>query len=142
MLEQKVRAERTGWRDLALNERHRTWGIDCPMLDVDFVAVEYDTGVPKAIVEYKEEHAQKQWSLHPSYKALQILGTRANVPVFAVRYAADFSRFRVTALNPAARAFTPHAADLSEFDYVALLYRVRGRPMPDGLFAHISEEQL
>jgi len=139
VLEQQVRAERTGWRDLALSERHRRWGMDCPMVDVDFLAVEYDRGLPKAIVEYKEAHAQKQWSLHPSFKALQILGTRANLPVFAVRYASDFSCFRVTALNAAAKAHVPRATDFSEYGYVALLYRVRGRAMPDGLPLQTAE---
>lgn len=139
MLEQQVRVERTGWRDLALSERHRLWGMDCPMLDVDFLAVEYDLGLPQAIVEYKEAHAQKQWSLHPSFKALQILGTRANLPVFAVRYAADFCSFRVTALNALAKTYVPHATDLSEVGYVSLLYRIRGRAMPSGLLLQSAE---
>ena len=57
--------EMTGGRDAELSQRHRMWGRDCPMIDVDqlvsssemtdvtgFSALEYDKGQAKALVEY------------------------------------------------------------------------------------------
>lgn len=38
--------ERTGWRDERLSRRHREWGFDCPMVDCDFIAVEFDHKEP------------------------------------------------------------------------------------------------
>lgn len=132
----EVRQERTGWRDSQLSERHRRWGWDCPMVDVDFLAIEYDAGEPAALVEYKNEHAQPQYATHPSYQAMIRLGDRAALPVLAVRYADDFSWFRVTPLNGVAKKFVGQRAEMSEQEYVALLYRMRGREMPASLFEY------
>lgn len=38
--------ERTGWRDMAISQRHRLYGYDCPMFDIDFMCVEYDKSMP------------------------------------------------------------------------------------------------
>jgi len=109
------------------------------MVDVDWLAIEYDEGRAMALVEYKHERAEIQWANHPSYRALCDLGNRAGVPVFAVRYAEDFSWWRVTALNATGRAFVPQRVDLTEEEYVALLYRVRGRTMPADLFVNLTQ---
>lgn len=129
-----VREERTGWRDERLSARHRRWGWDCPMLDIDFIGLEYDTGEPCVVVEYKHENAQLASPNHPSYRALRSLGTRAGVPVLGVRYADDFSWYRVTPLNAEAREYVTSQEQMAEPDYVALLYRIRGRDMPSDLF--------
>jgi hypothetical protein len=124
------RVERTGWRDRRISDRHGLWGFNCPALDIDFLMLEYDTGKAMALVEYKHEYASPQMPNHPSYLALIDLGTRAGVPVFAVRYADDFSWWRVVPLNDAARAFLPTRTQMTEIEWIALLYKVRGRPMP------------
>ncbi|MBQ3642555.1 MAG: hypothetical protein IJQ99_02210 [Synergistaceae bacterium] len=123
----KVKQERTGWRDEGLSLRHRQWGFDCPMTDIDFLALEYDTGKAKAIVEYKNEHAQLQYPSHPSYRALIDLGNRAELPVFACRYSDDFSKYKVTALNFHASKFCPVPAELTEREWVSMLYKIRDR---------------
>jgi len=104
-----VRAERSGWRDLALSQRHRTWGWDCPCLDIDFLFLEYDRGQATAIVEYKHERAQPVSLLHPSYRAIADLGSRAQLPVLSCRYAADFSWWRPCPLNAHASLWVQHA---------------------------------
>jgi len=53
--------------------------------------LEYDRGKAVAIVEYKHEKAAKQYVSHPSYQAIIDLGNKAGIPVFACRYAGDFS---------------------------------------------------
>ena len=129
-----VRQERTGWRDLQLSERHRKWGFDCPAVDIDFLLIEYDKGKPTAIVEYKHEEAPKQWTGHPSYRAMIRLGTDAGIPVFAARYSSDFSTWRVTGLNKIARTFLTERETMDERQFVTFLYKVRGITPPDDLF--------
>jgi len=93
-------------------------------------------GEPAALVEYKNERAATQWSTHPSYRAMIKLGTRAGVPVFAVRYKSDFSEWKVVPLNELSRKFLPNGerASMTEREYVSLLYEIRGRKPPDDIF--------
>lgn len=129
-----VAQERTGWRDLALSQRHRRWGWDCPAVDLDFLFLEYDQGKATAIVEYKHERADMQNPSHPTYLAMRDLGNRAGVPVFGVRYADDFSWWRVVPLNPPAKSWVPSVMKMTEHEWVSTLYQMRGRAIPNGLF--------
>lgn len=133
----EVRQERSSWRDEKLSERHRHWGWNCPALDIDFLMLEYDAGQPSALVEYKNEHAALQYPTHPSYQALIELGDRAGIPVIACRYADDFKWWRVIPLNQKAKEFVPERKEVTEKEFVTLLYKLRGRDIPqkivDGL---------
>lgn len=126
--------ERTGWRDEALSRRHRLWGFNCPMVDIDFLVVEFDQARVCALVEYKNGFAPPQYASHPNYRALADLADRAKVALFACRYSSDFQTFRAVPLNAQAKRHLPQAQDLDERAWVALLYAVRGRPMPADLF--------
>lgn len=130
----EVRRERTGWRDEAISKRHRAWGWDCPALDIDFLLLEYDSGKPVALIEYKHEQAELAYPSHPSYRALIELGNTSNMPVFGVRYSADLTTYRVTPLNARAKVAVPARVEMTEREYVELLYRIRGRKMPVDLF--------
>ena len=130
----EVRPERTGWRDERISERHRRWGWDCPAIDVDFLMLEYDRGKASALVEYKHEQAAPQYPTHPSYRAMIDLGDRAGIPVFGVRYADDFSWWRVTPLNRLAKALLPQQTRMTEEDWIRLQYRIRGSEAPADLF--------
>ena len=130
----EVREERTGWRDQGISERHRRWGWDCPAVDLDFLMLEYDRGKAVAIVEYKNEHARPQYRTHPTYRALIDLGNRAEMPVFGVRYADDWSWWRVTPLNDLARKWVPNQTRMAEKEWITLLYRIRGTEVPQGFF--------
>ena len=110
------------------------------MIDVDFLALEYDNGKPVALVEYKHEDADPQHSNHPSYRALCSLGDAAQVPVFGVRYAGDFSLWRVLPLNQVAKDILEYRYhQMTESEYVAFLYRLRGRDVPADLFDAMLE---
>ena len=128
-----VKEERTGWRDEKLSARHRLWGWDCPAIDIDFLMVEYNHGKPSALVEYKNEHAEPQYRTHPSYQTLIALGDGSGVPVIAARYADDFSWWKITPLNKAAYDIIPEQKKVSEEEWVALLYNLRGLPMPNAI---------
>jgi len=125
--ERKVRPERTEWRDLEMSKRHKEWGWDCPAVDIDFLMIEYDKCIPVAIVEYKHENAKPQMATSASFKALINLGDRANLPVFACRYAADFSWWKVIPLNIKAKDMLSKRTKMTEQEYVEFLYELRGR---------------
>lgn len=131
---QSTRKERTGWRDEALSRRHRLWGFDCPAVDIDFLMVEFDHGTVCALVEYKNEFAAPQYASHPSYKALIDLANRAGISLFACRYSSDFETWHGIPLNRAAKCHLPQRIQMSEREWVGLLYRLRGRAMPSELF--------
>lgn len=130
----QVKQERTGWRDGHLSERHRKWGLGVPAVDIDFLLIEYDKGRPSALIEYKSEFAPAQFPSHPSYLALSQVGERAALPVFAVRYAQDFSWWKVTSLNLVAKKMFPQRLDLDERAFVTWLYHIRGLRPPLEIF--------
>ena len=136
----EVRKERSGWRDLTLSNRHRRWGWDCPAVDLDSLFLEYDKGQPVAIVEYKHDNAPPQHASHPSYQALINLGTRAGIPVFAVRYKQDFSGWIVVPLNAVAKTKLPERKKMTEREWVTFLYALRGYTPPDQLFEDCKVE--
>lgn len=131
MTERAVRIERTGWRDMGLSERHRMWGWNTPAVDLDFLFLEYDQGKATAIVEYKAEVAPPIVLAHPTYQAMQDLADRAGIPLFIVRYAPDFSRWKVAAVNACASAWLPKRVEMTEREWVKFLYKLRGRIVSD-----------
>jgi len=131
----EVTRERTGWRDLSLSQRHRQWGWDTPAVDLDFLFLEYDKGKAVALVEYKHERAVPQFATHPTYQAMIDLGDRAGVPVFAVRYAGDFSWWTIVSLNDIAKRWVPKRLErVTEREWVTLLYQIRGYVPPESLW--------
>ena len=132
--------ERTGWRDEKLSRWHRTLGVNCPAVDVDFLLVEYDHGKASALIEYKNEYASPQKASHPSYQALIDLGDRADVPVIACRYKTDLSQFFVVPLNNKAKSIIPERTTMDEVDYIRLLYRIRGRECPESVIEGMKVE--
>lgn len=137
----QVRPERTGWRDEAISRRHRLYGWDCPAVDIDFLVLEYDAAEPVALVEFKNEHAAFADPRHPSYRALRKLADRAGVPFFGVRYASDFSWFRVLPLNRRALGRLPAKAVMTEEEWVSFLYRLRGRDPPPEVLEAVRRAQ-
>ena len=129
-----VSPERTGWRDEKISLRHRDWGFNCPAVDIDFLMVEYDYGKVRGLVEYKNEMAHLQYPSHPSYKAIADLADRAQIPFIACRYTTNFSSWHAHPINKIARKFLPEPFDFNEKGWVKLLYRIRGRSMPQDLF--------
>lgn len=130
----EVKQERSGWRDLELNNRHRKWGWDCPAVDLDFLFLEYDKGQPVCIVEYKHEKAALQFACHPTYQAMINLGSRAGIPVFAARYKGDFTEWIIVPLNKIAKEKLSERKTMTEREWVTFLYELRGYTPPEQLF--------
>ena len=134
----RVRQERTGWRDLRLNDRHRLWGWDCPATDIDEF-VEYDNGKAAALIEYKNEYAQVVYPTNTNRRALVDVCDRARLPCFGVRYADNFAWWRITPLNDEARRVITGCVQMSEREYVAFLYKLRGREAPADVLERVSD---
>lgn len=129
-MDREARAERRHWRDEGLSERHRLWGWDCPAVDLDFVLIEYDKGVPMGLVEYKCGLVREQDYSSPSYRAMVRLADRSCIPAFECRYSRDFSQWMPIPLNDFARAVLMKPTVMSERDWVRLLYAIRGTEVP------------
>lgn len=132
--ERPVAPERNRIRDNGLNDRHREWGWNCPAMDIDFMMVEFSSGLPMALCEYKHEHAGRINTKHPSIKAMVSLANASRIPAFLCRYADDYSWFDVHCLNKCATdavMATKARPDaqiyrMTEYEWVQVLYRVRG----------------
>lgn len=134
-----VRQERTEWRDAAISQRHRMYGWDAPALDIDFLMLEYDSGQPSALVEYKAQGAKAVQANHPSVKAIRFLANAARIPFFVVFYS-QVKRwcYHATPMNSFAQHYVPQPAYFSEREYVTLLYRLRNRNCPPGILSQLN----
>ena len=124
------RKERTGWRDLALSERHGHWGFNCPAVDLDFVVVEFNYGKPCALVEYKHKNASTPDIGHATYRALVDLADgykSRQLPCFIAVYDPIVWAFKVTPLNDSARKHYAHCDGewITEQRFVKSLHLLR-----------------
>jgi len=111
----------------------RTGACDLPITFQVVIQHVSRGGKAAALVEFKNEKAKPIHMGHPSIRALIGLADAANIPLFLVRYASDFSWYFVTPGNAKASEFIPEPCELSELEWIQLLYRCRGRNMPDKL---------
>ena len=127
-----VREERTGWRDMELSLRHRDWGFNCPAVDLDFLMVEYNHGLPVAMVEYKHNKARMPNLQHPTYRAIADLanGYRdGGIPFIVAFYWPENWVFKVYPVNEIAKKTYRNGMKLSELRFVKSLYYLRGLTM-------------
>jgi len=134
--------ERHNKRDDIISLKHRTWGFNVPAVDIDFLMIEYDQSIPKALIEYR--HINGAIRVDASIKAIIALANAANVPFFVVQYYYDTdngklwkaatvdtpAHFRILAMNPLAEQhwFTWDDHDfIDEQAYRKWLHEIRGR---------------
>ena len=109
-----TRQERTGWRDQAISARHRKWGVNCPAVDLDFLMIEYNSGKPCVLVEYKHFKAQHLNLNHPTYRALSALADSGNLPFIIAYYWPLCWAFRVLPVNEIAENFWSKGQRMTE----------------------------
>lgn len=141
--------ERTSWRHEALSKRHRDWGIpgtsaNLPMVDIDFLCLDYDSATPKAIIDYKYRDDPLRMPApdltHPSYRASLSLCRERDQPMpFLIVYYNQEWTFSVVAVDGMVRV--PRRL-YSEAEYVRGLYRIHGRPWPEGGILKVQEGHM
>jgi hypothetical protein len=135
-----VKPEHTGWRDAALSRRHREWGYDAPFSDIDWMGFEFSQSKVMAIFEYKRQPLDWPPDLkHPTMVALRDLADRAGLPLFVVRYSKDLHWYEpVCASNVAHQGWAAyHRSRMDEAHYVAFLYELRARCVPESIAAKL-----
>jgi hypothetical protein len=104
--------------------------MNCPAVDLDFVLLEFNHGVPVAVVDYK--HCAKanpleglnEWAI----KAMSELYNKhgENLPFFVARYWPGSWAFRVLPMNEPARRWLPDEwTAMTEQQWVTGLHRLR-----------------
>ncbi|AKA61779.1 hypothetical protein SEA_MAIH_40 [Streptomyces phage Maih] len=126
----------TGWRDGLLNVRHAHWGHESPAVGMKFPMIEYDRGEPLAVISYRRrgEPLPVGREVANAYRAFGRLHrkTGEQLPFLTVQYDVRNWSYRVFTHNDAARQFLGLGwTKMSEQQYVANLYRLRGRHAPD-----------
>ena len=115
-----------------MSARHRMWGFGVPAIDIDFLLVEYHGYRPVALIEYKHHTASEQRVNDRAFEPLKWLAGKAGIPCFAVRYNPENWTFTVVPLNDRAKDKADRS-QMTEEDYVRLLYKLRGQEMPADL---------
>lgn len=127
-------SERTGWRDEAISQRHRTWGRFATAIDIDFVLIESTFAAePKAIIEYKAQPGG--YATNFQLRLLRNLADMAGLPAFIAKYWPDSWAFIVMPQNDHARDWMKSERRMSERQYVTFLQDIRGvrEQLPDHL---------
>lgn len=127
----------SGWRDGTLAAKHAGWGHAFPVAGMAFPMVEYDQGVPLAVISYirrGEELPTGGW-VSAAYSAFSNMyrETGEQLPFFTVQYDPRNWAYRIFGHNVPARDFlgTGGWHKMTEVEFVANLYRLRGRIAPD-----------
>lgn len=128
--------EQKGWRDEAFSSRHREYGHSVPMMDVDFLCVEYNYFLPVAVVDYKLGNASGalffSGSVPKTLMPLVALANAASIPALVVQYWPNKNfAYRPQALNAAAVKMIRcrsigDTVPMTETEWVATLYELRG----------------
>jgi hypothetical protein len=127
-----AKPEKYGYRDLSVGYLHRILGSPVPCTDIDFL--EYDNGIPIAILEYKHKNAAPLQRDHPTIRAITELGNRANIPVFHVRYNSDKTIFVYTALNiQAEKIIGGERYPCNRIGWAEIIYKLRGLKLPNDI---------
>jgi hypothetical protein len=124
-----VKEERSGWRDMDLSRRHRKWGFNAPIVDIDFLVIEYNRAKPMAMVEYKLSGAPIPDIKSASYRALLDLANnygKTGIPFLISVYRKCPWMFKIIPVNDLAKNLFAHNEELSEKEYVSRLYDIRG----------------
>jgi len=126
-------------RDASLQTEHERWGTNLPAVDIDHLLIEYSHCQPKALIEYKHEKVNKlQWS-RGGFIALVKLGEAAGLPVFVVKYADDFSWWKVYGMNALAReVLGVERVKMGKKEFIELLYELRGIAPPGAIWRKLG----
>lgn len=128
----------SGWRDSRLPLVHAGWGFDVPVSGMTLPMIEYDRGEALAAINYIRRDVgslPKGRDVGRAYTALAHLrGPIGTVlPFFTVQYDPRNWAMQLFAHNGPALDLigTPRWLPVTELAFARLLYRIRGRQLPD-----------
>lgn len=127
----------SGFRDQRLNLIHARYGLDIPLAGMPFPTVEYDRGEAVALVNYyrRDMVLPRGLNVAAALKAARELrGPMGTVlPLITVQYDPRNWSMQVFGHNDPARDLLGSAEwqAVTEEHFVRLLYRLRGRHLPD-----------
>lgn len=139
-----TRPERTGIRDDRLPERHKSYGQNCPVTDLDAIGIEFYSGKPVAIIEWKHKNWRQEYTSDLTLNALRELADgyrRGPIPFLIAVYCNDDWWVQVRPLNDRAKRFFA-ARNVSDGDYLTEQRFVRALYAMRGLAPNAEEEAI
>lgn len=135
-----VKQERTDFRDEVLPLIHSQYGADHSH-SLSFLGLEYDRGIPVALLEYRPEDAPPLKEMHPVLQSTRALADASGIPFFVARHTADLREWTLHAMNDQARGQLGGVGEKTrdEAALVRLLYRMRSREVPAEIVAKVAE---
>lgn len=132
-----MRRHDSGWRDGRLAITHAAYGLNLPLAGMDLPMVEYDRGEALAVINYvrRDRALPRGENVGRAFEAVASLrrddGPR--LPFLTAQYDPRNWAFRLFGHNDAARDLlgTGGWLAVTEQHFARLLYRLRGRVMPD-----------
>lgn len=132
-----VKEEVTHWRHEELSARRRLWGFNLPLVDLDWLHLNFDHSEPIALFEYTLRKYRS--GTEATMIALKRLGEMSGLPAFLVFYTKQLDSFRVRGLNAeAAKRLGNQERVFSEKEYVSFLYALQGRSLPTDIESILS----
>lgn len=134
-----MRKTDSGWRDAGLASWHESRGIGCPAPGITFAMVEYDRGQPVGIVNYvrRGETLPRGEDVARTYAGFgELSGPNGPLPFLTAVYDPYNWAMTLYAHNSVARAVADmdgKVTRVSEYEFAAILYRMRGRYIADEL---------
>ena len=140
--EKPVKPENTDWRDEDLSKRHRSWGWNCPVVDIDFLVCEFNLGKPVALIEYKRHRIKFVNENDINYRVLRDLADSRYrpLPFFVCFYWPDVWAFKVVPMNKTAHAYVEKETIMSEYEYVSFLYKMRRIALKNEISENLNRE--
>tara|TARA_Y100000034_G_scaffold132279_1_gene194869 strand:- start:780 stop:1208 length:429 start_codon:yes stop_codon:yes gene_type:complete len=122
----EVKPEKYRFRDERLSNRHRLYGSSCPMVDLDFIVIEYHLKKSVALIEYKHWRGESSLNLQDAnYQALMDMADKAELPFFISYYHPETWNYIVYPTNMESFKWILLRTSMTEKEYVKFLYKLR-----------------
>ena len=150
-------SEKTGKRNLHYSLRHRKYGWQLKMYDLDCVEYHHETHMPVCVIETKYGLVNNLDFNDDQFECHYNLAQKLEVPFFCLIYYPfgedgklldadqDHSKlshiqYRVYGVNEKGRNCFPNAKSLTELDWVRELYKLRGLTLNESISQTLYQE--
>ena len=128
----------SGWRDPSSTQWHKDHGFEAPAAGMTLPMIEYDHGVPVGLVSYHRRDVDLPVSpdVGDAHRAFgRLCGRDGLLPFLTAVYDPNGWAFKVLGHNESGAALTaPYGSgwvEVTETEFAQMLYRMRGRRLPD-----------